>query len=121
MHAPSYMLIFCLVLLLMIPDVPSLVTTSLQSLSTLGLCFVLLLNFPFCVLNFNFLCVYLFCMCIGILLACRNVYHMYSWCPRRPKEGFQYSRTGVMDHCEFSCEFMEQKLPYARIASALTL
>jgi hypothetical protein len=37
---------------------------------------------------------YFMSVCVSILLACRPVHHMLSWCPRRSEEGVKFPGTG---------------------------
>lgn len=44
---------------------------------------------------------------MNVFPICMPAYHVCSWYTRKSEEGIRYSGTGVIDHCESSCECWE--------------
>ena len=49
-------------------------------------------------------------MCVGVLLACKPVYHMHAWCFWKPEEGIGSPGAGVTNGCEPPCGCWESNL-----------
>lgn len=45
--------------------------------------------------------------CMDVLTACMFVYHVCTWCWKRPEEGVESPRTEATNSCEFLCGYSE--------------